>query len=387
MVTVSCSGKLHAFALAEQLEKNKQLDAFYTTYAYQKNTFFRKYVKRIDKEIIPVNKIHTNIPLAFPIKLMNDKVYIWNNIYDKWVAGKIAKSNSKVFIGWSGMSLHSIRTAKKKGIKTIVERGSSHILFQDRILKEEYKKFGIDFSVHPVVIEKELREYEEADYISVPSYFVKNSFIEYGVNENKIYMNPYGAGGFFKPNKEKEINANKKFTIVYLGTLSVRKGLIYLFEALKNLQIPEDSYEVLFVGKVDEILKPQINSFSKNNWKFLGHVNFYELQPILAVCDVAVHPSLEEGLSMGIPQMMSCGVPVIATTNTGGENIIKNGENGFIVPIRDGIAINENITYLFNNRRALEIMKVKAIDSVNTGFTWDDYGNRYAEFINSIVLK
>ena len=160
MVTVSCSGKLHAFALAEQLEKNKLLDSFFTTYAYQKNTYLRKYVKRIDKEEISVNKIHTNIPLAFPIKLMNDKVYIWNNWYDKWVASKITKSNSKVFIGWSGMSLHSIRTAKKRGIKTIVERGSAHILFQDKILKEEYKKFGINFSVHPVVIKKELKEYE-----------------------------------------------------------------------------------------------------------------------------------------------------------------------------------------------------------------------------------
>ena len=385
MVTVSCSGKLHAFALAEQLEKNKLLDSFFTTYAYQKNTYLRKYVKRIDKEEISVNKIHTNIPLAFPIKLMNDKVYIWNNWYDKWVASKISKSNSKVFIGWSGMSLHSIRSAKKKGIKTIVERGSSHILFQDKILKEEYLKFGKDFSVHPVVIEKELKEYEEADYISVPSYFVKNSFIKYGVNEKKLIMNPYGVGSFFKPLDKNQSSINKKFTIVYLGTLSVRKGLIYLFEALNNLQIPEDSYEVLFVGKVDEILRNRINSEKNSNWKFLGHINFYELQSILAVCDVAVHPSLEEGLSMGIPQMMSCGVPVIATTNTGGENIINNGENGFIVPIRDSIAIKEKITYLFNNKTALDIMKRKAIDSVNAGFKWDDYGNRYMEFINKIV--
>ena len=382
MVTVSCSGKLHAFALAEQLEQNRQLTSFYTTYAYQKNTFFSKFVKRIDKENIPINKIHTNIPLAFPIKLMNDKVHIWNNMYDKWVASKITNSKSKIFIGWSGMSLHSIRTAKKIGMSTIVERGSSHILFQDKILKEEYKKFGIDFSVHPVVIEKELKEYEEADYISVPSYFVKNSFIEYGVNENKIFMNPYGAGSFFKPNENSTIS--KKFTILYLGSLSVRKGLVYLFEALNSLQMPEESYEILFLGKVDEILKPTIDKLKKKNWKFMGHVNFYELQPILAGCDVAVHPSLEEGLSMGIPQMMSCGVPVIATTNTGGENIIKNEENGFIVPIRDSEIIKDKLTYLYNNKEVLELMKNKAVESVIKGFTWDDYGNRYAEFINKI---
>ncbi|MFM9944320.1 MAG: hypothetical protein ACKVQB_03725, partial [Bacteroidia bacterium] len=133
MVTISCSGKLHAFALAEQLERNNKLDSLLTTYAYQKNTFFNRFVKRIDKEEIPVNKIRTNISLAFPIKLWPDKVHIWNNLFDLWVAKQLKTSKSKIFIGWSGMSLHSIIVAKNKGMKTILERGSTHIVFQNEI--------------------------------------------------------------------------------------------------------------------------------------------------------------------------------------------------------------------------------------------------------------
>ena len=68
------------------------------------------------------------------------------------------------------------------GAKTVLERGSSHMLYQRRILTEEYRKFGLENEVvHPKVVERELMEYQEADYISIPSHFVKETFIEQGM--------------------------------------------------------------------------------------------------------------------------------------------------------------------------------------------------------------
>lgn len=387
MVTISCSGKLHAFDLAEQLERNGELDMLLTTYAYQKNYFFRFFTKRKDKEKIKANKIGTNIPLAFLIKLWPDQVHIWNNYFDLWVSQHLAKSKSRMFVGWSGMSLHSIRKAKKKSIVTILERGSTHIEFQNEILKAEYAKFGINFSVHQAVIKKELLEYMEADYISVPSYFVKKTFTDKGIPEEKIFVNPYGASKFFST-KSKEFNKkNKKFTIVYLGTLSIRKGLIYLFEALQLLQIPLDRFEMWFIGSVEPALRPTIEKYRKDNWKFLGHVNHYDLEKYLVQCDIGIQPSLEEGLSTVIPQLMACGVPLIATPNTGGENIIVNGKNGIIVGIRDPQAIAKNIQNLYQNPGRLADLKKAATDSIQNGFTWDDYGTRYINFLKNLRKK
>ena len=90
---------------------------------------------------------------------------------------------------------------------------------------------------------------------------------------------------------------------------------------------------------------------------------------------------------MVIPQLMACGVPVIATTNTGGENIIKDGINGYIIPIRSPDTICEKIEVLFNNAEALTTMKKNASESVNNGFTWDDYGTRYLLNINKKIKK
>ena len=382
MVTVSCSGKFHAFALAEQMERHHLLDIFFTSYASQKNTIARLLVKRTDKESIPAANIHTNIPLAILTKLKPVAVFEWNNRFDKWVAGRLKKSGSKIFIGWSGMSEYSILRAKSLGMKTIVERGSSHILYQNDILKEEYKKFGIDFSIDNAVIEKELREYEKADYISIPSFFVKKSFLDKGVKETKLIINPYGASAFFA---YKEKQQNGKYTIVYLGKLSIRKGLIYLFEALQMLSIPEDAWEVWFIGSIDEDFKPVTEKYKKNNWKFFGHINHYELNPLLAKCDIGIQPSLEEGLSMVIPQLMSCGVPVIVTPNSGGENMVQDGLSGFVVPVRNPSAIADKIMHLFNHNEELQAMKLAAARAIKNGFTWNDYGDRYVNNLTRIV--
>ncbi len=384
-VIISCSGKFHAFSLAEQMDKHALLAGLFTSYAYQKNTCLRKYVKRLDKELIPVSKIHTNNLLAFPLKLLPGSGYIWLDLYDRWVASHIKKDNSRVFIGWSGMSLHSIKASKASGKICILERGSSHIVYQNKILQEEYKKFGFNFSIDKRIIEKELKEYQEADYISIPSLFVKNSFIENNVPEQKLILNPYGT--YVAPNSNQFITSTyiRPFRIIYMGTLSIRKGLIYLFEALKQLSIPISNYEVWFLGSIDPVLLPLIKQYQLLNWKFFGHINHYDIGGYIKECDIGIQPSLEEGFSLVIPQLLSHGVPLIITTNTGGENIIKDGVNGFVVEIRDSTAIAEKINLLFYDKLLLSVMKKRALQSTIDGFTWDDYGIRYNNFLKSII--
>jgi glycosyltransferase involved in cell wall biosynthesis len=383
MVTIAGSTKLWAFEMAEQMEKHGLLDELMTSYSYSKNTFARRFIKRIDREDIPLEKIKTNLLLAFPIGTFRKKSYLWNILFDHWVAWNLRRSKSKVFIGWSGMSLYSIRAAKKKGMITIVERGSSHILTQNEILKEEYKRYHRDFSINRSLIRRELKEYAEADYIAVPSFFVRNSFIGHGTAREKLFLNSYGATAHFKPQPGIK-KAGDPFRIVYLGAISIRKGLVYLFEALHQLSIPDESCEVLLIGNLSREMEKTLATWKRGNWKVIGHVDHYRLPDLLATCDVGIQPSLEEGLSMVIPQMMACGLPVIVTPNTGGENIIEDGENGFIVPIRNAAAIAEKIEWLYRNPEEREEMRLRAAASIQGQFTWDAYGKRYKEFIEGL---
>lgn len=386
MVIVSCSGKFHAFALAEQLHRHGALSGLYTSYAYQKNVIMRRFTSRIDKENIPATKIQTNIPIAVKMK-RGAEPFVANEQFDQWVAKKINnRKDYEVFIGWSGMSLNAFRKVKEAGKTVVVERGSSHIQYQDKILREEYKKFGIDFKIDPRTIQKELAEYELADYISIPSGFVKNSFLEMGVPAHKLIHNPYGSSSHFrKADPIKGLEGETKFRILYLGSLLIRKGLIYHFEALKKLNLPADKFEAWFIGKVDDELQSTVEKYKADNWKFFGHLNHYDLPKYISACDVAVQPSLEEGLSMVIPQMMGCGTPVIATTNSGGEDMIDNGSNGFIVPVRSPEAIAEKIQKLYHDRPLLTKMRQAAGAVTKRDFSWNSYGDRYHSFIQQIA--
>jgi len=268
-------------------------------------------------------------------------------------------------------------------MKTIVERGSSHILVQNTILKEEYARFGQEYSIDQRVIEKELREYEMADYISIPSDFVRDSFLLQGIPAEKLIQNAYGVGSMFSV--DKATPQDHKFRVLYVGSMMTRKGIIYLCEAIKQLQIPKDAYEIWLIGVVRPEVESILAKYKQSNWKVWGHIPQVELASYINQCSVAIHPSLEEGLSMVIAQLLACGVPVIATTNTGGMNIIREGETGYIVPIRDPQAIAERIEYLYQNPEKLAAMQQAAPLSVQQGFTWNDYGNRYAANIKKIL--
>jgi glycosyltransferase involved in cell wall biosynthesis len=379
-VIISCSVKFHAFNLAEQLDKHGMLAQLYTSYSSIKNPLAKYLVSRRDKENIPENKISTFLLIAVGLKVYKNP-YFWNELFDRWVAWKIKRSKATVFIGWSGMSLHSLRAAKKKGMTTILERGSSHISFQKKILTDEYANVNQEFHFNDKVEKKELIEYQEADYISIPSQFVYDSFINYGINAQKLIKNNYGASNLFSITSETK--KHSKFIIIYLGALMVRKGLTYLFQALKQLDIPEDAYEVWFIGDILKELKLEIESSRKENWKFKGHIPQHELLELLSHGDVGIAPSLEEGLSMVIPQQLKCGIPVIASSNTGGADIIINEKSGFIVPIRNPQAIVEKIQFLYYNPEKLSEMK-HFIANNPIDLSWDAYGERYRAAILNI---
>ncbi|MBO6517688.1 MAG: glycosyltransferase family 4 protein [Bacteroidia bacterium] len=380
-VIVSCSTKFHAFALAEQLQRHGMLAGLYTSYAFQRNRWFRKLAKRVDKEQIDPSNINTAIWLAIPIKLFPKFSHLWNSIFDLWVARKIKRSDADIFIGWSGMSLNAIKAAKKKGMITILERGSSHISYQKEILNKEYAKYNLPLIQNDQVERKEIIEYREVDHISIPSSFVRNSFERKEVDQAKLIQNPYGTSSHFRP-VQTERN-DQKFRILYLGSLMVRKGLPYMFEAVKNLSIPKEDYEVIFVGRVQEEVRLIAEAQKEDNWKFLGHMDHYSLSEVISTCDVAIHPSLEEGLSMVIPQIMSCGIPVIATTNTGGMDIIDDGKNGFIVPIRNPKAIAEKIELLQQDKDLLNSFR-QSLGQNQMQYTWEAYGDRYANNLKQL---
>ncbi len=94
-----------------------------------------------------------------------------------------------------------------------------------------------------------------------------------------------------------------------------------------------------------------------------------------------VLPSIEEGLALVQAQALACGCPVIASTNTGGEDLFTDGVEGFIVPIRDADAITRGLELLAGDADLQARMSEAALQRVRKLGGWEDYGDRWERLL------
>jgi glycosyltransferase involved in cell wall biosynthesis len=83
---------------------------------------------------------------------------------------------------------------------------------------------------------------------------------------------------------------------------------------------------------------------------------------------------------------MACGLPVIVTENVGARDLVEEGKNGFVVPIRSPEAIAERLRFLYQNPEVARSMGEHARATVLDGYSWQDYGDRLASFVKGTVV-
>ena len=86
-------------------------------------------------------------------------------------------------------------------------------------------------------------------------------------------------------------------------------------------------------------------------------------------------------------QAMSCGLPVICTVNSGGEEIINDNIDGFVLPIRDKIKLKDKILFLYNNRNICEEMGKNAKKKATEHFSWEMYGQKAISIYQDLLNK
>ena len=333
-VSIIVGGKFHAFNLAQQINKKYFLNQIITSYPKYKLKKYGINRNRITSIILKEILLKLFNKLSF-INYIFDYNYLLCQYFDYKASKKINYENTDILVGWSGFSKICFTRAKKYNCIKILERGSSHIKFQKEILIQEYNNLGIRPNVpSEKMISKEIEEYDLADFICVPSQYVKESFIKYGIKEDKIIKVPYGVDlkefHLIKDKKKK----NNKFRIISTGSISIRKGSHYLLEAFLNLNLPNS--ELILVGDVSPEFQKIKKKYSHiTNIKFVKKQKQEVLKYYYNNSDAFVLCSIEEGLAMVQAQAMACGLPVICTTNTGGSEIVDDDISGYIIPIRN----------------------------------------------------
>ena len=349
-ITLTSHACNHLLRLAQGLQSQHYLNRFYTIYpqfklnSYQIKKEYVHSIRFIGASIFAARKLN----VEFPDQLLS-------SIFDHYVALALRfnSTQSNIIQGNSGFCLETIKAAKNKGMKTIVDRACPHIDFQLSLLDEEVERLtGVKnkMSATHRLKDKMIAEYEASDAIIVPSHYSYNSFIQKGFDQKKLHIVPLM--------KEKNVTrlttqSNKKlFIVLAVGFSFYRKGFYYLLKAWNELNLPNARLIIRNVVPKEFKYLTQLKSISTLN----HHLSNDELIRLYQDCDVFCLPSIDEGFGMAAVEAMAAGKPIIVTHNVGMSDIITDKKEGFVLPIRNVDAIKESILTLYEDRDLMQQM-------------------------------
>ncbi len=387
-ITQAVFGVFHHFALARELERRGHLQKVYSTWPWA----------RLKREGIDHAKVETFPWLHAPETILNrtgllprwlsDDLGVQNALrFDDWTYRRIPE-DTDALIAIAGAALKTGQLVQQRGGRFICDRGSTHQRYQEQLVSEEYRRWGVDLPVSD--IRDTLREeeiYAIADAITVPSSFALQSYLAMGVPRRKLHVIPYGAelDQLQTSTESPRDSVNDSFNILFAGAVSLRKGVPYLLEAFAQLKAP--GKRLRLAGSIDPDIKQVLGKFATDGVEILGPLSRTELTALMRDSDVLVLPSIEDGFGLVMAEAMACGCTIISSTNTGGSDLYSDGAEGFIVPIRDPAVISERLEQLADDRDLLARMKIAAKAKVNQIGGWSEYGDRWVSLLQGLTGK
>jgi glycosyltransferase involved in cell wall biosynthesis len=172
-----------------------------------------------------------------------------------------------------------------------------------------------------------------------------------------------------------------KLRVLFVGALTQRKGLSYLLQAVRRFG---SEIELTLIGRRVADCPALDMALGAHRW--IPSISHAALLEEMSHHDVMVFPSLFEGFGLVILEAMSRGVPVIATPNTAAPDFFSDGEDGFIVPIRDADAIAGKLEILMLDRNRLSEMSRAAMLKAEQ-HSWEQYRQRLASIVQSALMN
>ena len=391
-------GVFHHFELAHQLHRRHHLQRIYSTFPWA----------RVKREGLPRDLVRTFPLLNTAEYLLNRtgrippqitaRIASWNALaFDRYTEACIDSENADALIAISGAGLLTGAKVQKSGGVFICDRGSTHQRFQEAVVLEEYKRWGVAPPlIKPHIVLREEAIYDQADAITVPSNVAKRSFVQMNVPADKVHVIPYGVRlDKFHPISNDHhaepsqyppylpYEAATSFNLLFAGGVSLRKGIPYLLEAFARLKHPRKHLAV--AGTISADVRPLLSRLPTQKVTFTGPLPQPELARLMSVSQALILPSVEEGLALVQGQAMACRCPVIATVATGAEDLFTDGVEGFIVPDRDVSALTSRMQQLADDPALQRSMSAAALQGVEFLGGWDHYGDRWESLLRRIV--
>lgn len=296
-------------------------------------------------------------------------------LYDYLAAEKLKKAD--LLLAWPQVSLKTIRQFKSEGKKVWLEYPMIHVKEWQEIMGNEYEKWNIPVALRKSLFPLKMQERMEteialADQINVLSSFAASSFAKHDMGKKTISITEPGIDhNFYSPGEEK---IRGKLIVLYAGRLELLKGIPYLIEAFKSLKT--NFAELWLAGPVSEEIKPFLKNIP-SSIKVLGSKEKIELLALYRKAHILVLPSVQESFGLVMLEAMGCGLPVIATAQTGAPDILTEGKDGFIIPDVSSFELAGKISHFLENPLLNLDMGKSARERIIDRYTLSQYSQRF----------
>lgn len=410
-IIVAHPGRQHSFHLASALKKSGDLLYYCTTIYDKDSSILMKIIKKFlsgdnlkranrrknndlnDEEVIQIGElgglIETLLVRIDKSRLIYEKVRDFNaDRFGMKVARLAIKENADIVVMYDSNATKAFKLLKEKAphikrvldvsiaarpfLKEIYAKEMAHSHNQDLFLENRAW-----WSEKPLI--KLQHEIDYADYYLVGSSFVKESLEFCDAKSEQIRIVPYGAN--VMSDFVHIANSNKPLEVLYVGQVTYRKGITYLLEAISKM--PKKTIHLTIVGAYNDSDWYVKKYITAPNITFTGLVTPDKMVQIYNKSDVFVIDSIAEGMAQVGIEAMACGLPVICSHNSGIDDIVEDGVNGFVIPCCDVEALQNKIQFFEDNRE--QVTKMGKIGRVVASqYTWSDYEKNVVSAIRSI---
>ena len=382
------TGNTFVRALLEELEKNQLLGIFYTTIGT--GSSINPLIKALSQKrgyAIPDSKISRQwIPELVRLLAKGDqskKRKRTDHSYlalDKKVSSKLTKQDTQVLHAYEDGAYYSFKRAKELGIQCSYELPIAHWATVRRLLAEEAERYPqweptLESTREPE--EKLFRKEEElrmADRITCPSQFVLDSIPKEIKQHTRCQVSPFGSPRSQPSDGKIVTKTSNSLKLLFVGSMSQRKGLADLFQAMKLVKKEPVTLSVLGQPSMPmEFYRKQFSDF-----QYFPPCSNQKVREIMMKHDMLVLPSIIEGRALVQQEALSCGLPIIVTRNSGGEDLVEEGLTGHLVSIRSPKKLARCI---LKNLAEIDSLKEKKVECVRKAeqYSWKEYVSRIIE--------
>jgi alpha-maltose-1-phosphate synthase len=303
---------------------------------------------------------------------------------DRRVAQRIASDlTSKAVYAYDDGALATFHAAKARGIKCIYE----HPIVAWRVVRQlQHEEAELHPEWAPTLgaladsdekLTRKDQELELADMVVTASSFARESVTRVQGLTAPVRVIPYGTDPV--SGSLPAVTKAGKLRVLFVGALSQAKGLGYLLQAVAELA---RELEFTLIGRRVSLTIPAPAVLDNHRW--IPSLPHDALLREMARHDVLVLPSLHEGFGLVMTEAMAQGLVVITTPHTAGPDLIADGVDGFLVPIRSAAAIEEKLALLRHDGDRLRAMQEAAREKAR-GWSWENYRRQLVALAQEVV--